>query len=295
MGRKVFCLTIAEALERYEREFLAARNLAPRTRGEYLRDLTIFAQFLHEAFGSASTGDVSRNHLNAYLAHLDNLHLAGTTRRRKVSSLSSLFGFLKSAGYLTQDPTEQLIPPEREQHRPRVLTEAEYKRLQLACAHETRDGAIIELILQTGLRLSEVSRLRVGDVNLPVKISKDEGGTGAVHVQGKGRKERAVTVNWKAARAIKSYLAVRPDGEDDHLFLTKFRRGIGPRAIENVANKYLDDASIHDASVHTLRHTFATHMVRRGTKLDVVRQALGHTDLKTTSIYVDLALSANME
>ena len=104
-----------------------------------------------------------------------------------------------------------------------------------------------------------------------------------------GRKAR-VTLNWKACKAVKAYLAVRPvDAEDDRLFVTKFHRGMGPRAVQRVVEKYLTEAGIAGASVHSLRHTFATHQTRRGTKLDVVRQALGHESLATTSIYVGLA------
>jgi len=98
-----------------------------------------------------------------------------------------------------------------------------------------------------------------------------------------------VTLNWKACKALKTYLAVRPEAEDDRLFVTKFRRGMGPRSIQRVVEKYLQDAEIAGASVHSLRHTFATQQTRRGTKLSVVQQALGHESLATTSIYVELA------
>ncbi len=154
---------------------------------------------------------------------------------------------------------------------------------------DIRDLAIIELVLQTGLRLSEVARLHVNHIDLPAKISKEPGFVGSVTVLGKGRKQRSVTLNYKACRAIKNYLALRPDSEDTHLFLTKYRKGISPRSIEKLLTKHLKEAGIPNASVHTLRHTFATHNVRRGTKLEVVRQALGHESLETTSIYVHLA------
>ena len=170
-----------------------------------------------------------------------------------------------------------------------MLTEGEYKRLLEAVRHETRDAALVEVLLQTGMRLSELARLTLSDVELPAKISRDQGSVGSVRIFGKGRKERTVTLNWKACKAIKAYLAARPKVEDEHLFLTKFGRGMGPRAIQYRVERYLKEADIQGASVHTLRHTFATHMVKKGTKLDVVRQALGHQDLKTTSVYVDLA------
>jgi integrase len=175
------------------------------------------------------------------------------------------------------------------------LSKAEYKRLLDAVRHETRDAALIELILQTGLRLSEVARLTLNDIELPAKIvrpdpaRKDPGTWGRVLVHGKGRKQRTVTLNWKACKAIRAYQAVRPNVDDSHLFITKFGRGIGPRSIENLVMKYLDEAGIHDATVHSLRHIFATMHAKQGTKLGVLRDALGHESLETTSRYVGLA------
>jgi site-specific recombinase XerD len=161
--------------------------------------------------------------------------------------------------------------------------------LQLACAHEIRDAAIIEVLLQTGLRLSELARLGLQSFELPAKINRDQGNVGSVHIYGKGRKDRTITLNWKACKAIKAYLAIRPRVEDQRLFITKFGSGISPRAIENVVEKYLKEAGITGASVHTLRHTFGTHMAKKGTKLDVIRQAMGHESLDTTGIYVHFA------
>jgi site-specific recombinase XerD len=156
--------------------------------------------------------------------------------------------------------------------------------------YETRDAAIIELLLQTGLRLSEIARLRLSDIELPVKVTKEPGCVGSARINGKGRRQRIVTVNWKACKALKAYLAIRPKtAEDDHVFLTKFQRGIGPRSIELLVTKHLAEAGIRDACVHTLRHTFATHSAIKGTSLRVIQETLGHADLKTTSIYVGLA------
>ncbi|MGH2530933.1 MAG: tyrosine-type recombinase/integrase [Thermomicrobiales bacterium] len=299
MDNKAVSPTLAEALTLYKVEHLAGRNLAPLTRAAYTRDLEALITWVeqHAAAGIPTAIDkIERRHLERYLAHMDSLGLAGSYRRRKVAAIRSFFGFLHEQGFIPRSPAEKLIPPARARYQPRVLTEAEYKRLLDAVRHEVRDGAIIEVLLQTGLRLSELSQLRIGDVELPPTIrrpnaaAKDPGSVGAVHAHGKGRKERTVTLNWKACKAIKAYLAVRPDdAENDRLFVTKFRRGMGPRAIQRVIEKYVKEAGIPNASVHALRHTFATHQTRRGTKLDVVRQALGHESLATTSIYVDLA------
>lgn len=282
-------LTLAQALVEYRVSFLAARNLAPRTRREYSTDIQALITFLTDRCSLSSPIQVERKHLESYLAELDRRGLTGNTRRRKVASIRSLFAFLEDRGDLNHNPASKLIPPARERLQPRVLTEAEYKRLQLAVAHQVRDAAIIELLLQTGMRLSELARLTLNQIELPAKISREDGHVGSVHIYGKGRKDRTVTLNWKACRAIKAYFAIRPRADDVRVFVSKFGGGLSARAIQNVVAKYLVEATISHASVHTLRHTFATHMVKKGTKLDVVRQALGHEDLKTTSIYVELA------
>ncbi|MGB3346892.1 MAG: tyrosine-type recombinase/integrase [Candidatus Humimicrobiia bacterium] len=168
-------------------------------------------------------------------------------------------------------------------------TRKEYKRLQLAYSHETRDAAIIELLLQTGMRLSELVNLKVYDIELPKKITKEPFNVGSIHIIGKGRKERTITLNWKACKAIKTYLKVRPKTDNKGLFITKFGKPVGPRGFQNVIKKYLEEANIKNASVHTLRHTFATHQIKKGTNIRVVQEALGHESLQTTSVYISLA------
>jgi site-specific recombinase XerD len=281
--------SLSDTLLLYETEYLAARNLAFRSRQEYLNDLKDLLSFLTGGQGITDPVKVTKQHLERYLAELDRRGFAGSTRRRKVASIRSFFSFLQDAGIIQLSPALKLIPPERERNEPRVLSEGEYKGLLEAVRGDIRDQAIIELILQTGLRLTEVARLHVNHVSLPSKISKEPGYVGSVTVLGKGRKQRSVTLNYKACRAIKNYLAVRPDVTDSHLFISKFRNGLSARAIEHRVTKHLKEAGIPNASVHTLRHTFATHTIKRGTKLEVVRQALGHESLETTSIYVHLA------
>jgi len=279
--------TLTDALALYEESFLAARNFAPTTRVKYLSDLTDLIRFLTEELGLTRPEHVERRHLERYLAELDRRELKGSSRRRKVSSIRSFFTFLEQEGLIPLSPAAKLIPPERERYQPRVLTEVEYKRLMAAVHGEIRDEAIIELLLQTGIRLSELSRLTISDIDLPAKIDREH--TGAAHITGKGRKERTVTLNYKACRAIRNYLAIRPKIDEDALFLTKFGLPIGPRSIENIITKYAAAAGIPEASPHALRHTFATHHVRKGTSLASVRAALGHENLATTSLYVGLA------
>ena len=279
------------AIDLFETVYMASRNLAARTREEYKADVTQLADFL-KTRRVDGVGETGLSHLQAFLAELDDRGLAGVTRRRKTASIKAVFGFLAAQGLLARNPARELIPPEREYKEPRFLSTQEYRALLRACAHETRDAAVIELILQTGIRLSEVARLRLDDVELPLRINRDPANTGTLFIHGKGRKSRTLPLNYKACRALKAWLSVRPGIPEPTLFVTKFREPMGPRAIQRVVTKYLDEAGIRNASVHTLRHSFATHHVARGTNLRTIQEALGHADLKTTSIYVSMAKEA---
>ncbi len=282
---------LTEALTAYQQTYLPARNMAPRSRREYTTDITELVHFLQER-GIGEPGQLTLQHLNAYLASLDQRHLSGYTRRRKVSSIKSFCKFLTTNEYVAKDPSLQLIPPKKESTSPRVLSETEYKRLQLAVANQPLAAAIVEVFLQTGIRLSELANIDIADIELPQKISKDAGNVGQVHVRkGKGRKDRVLTLNYKACRAIKAYLRVRPEPviETDRLFLSKFRKPITPRGVEWIVHKYLDEAGIRGAKVHTLRHTFGTHQVKMKTSLRTVQEMMGHESLETTGMYVGLA------
>ena len=280
--------TLEEALARYARVYMPSRNFSPKTRINYHNDLTDLIRFL-AGHGIRRLDRVTKTHLEGYLAELDVRGYAGTSRKRKTYAIKSLFAFLCDAAYLPQDIAQRLVPPQVEHKEPRVLSKAEYLHLLRACTHHPRDAALLELLLQTGMRLSEAARLTQDDVELPAKIGRDPEATGRVHVVGKGRKERWIPLNYKACRALQTWLCVRPSAPIEALFVTKFRQPMGVRAIQHVVEKYLGEAGIRGASVHTLRHTFATHHVAQGTSLRSVQEILGHADLKTTSIYVQLA------
>jgi integrase/recombinase XerD len=284
--------SLDQAIKLFEAVYMASRNLTGRTRVEYKIDLTQLAEFLKTRGVAHQAEKIGLSHLQAFLAHLDAKGLTGATRRRKTASIKALFGFLAASDLIRQNPARELIPPEREYKKPRFLTTQEYRALLRACAHETRDSAIIELILQTGIRLSEVTRLTIRDIEFPPRINSDPANTGSIFIQGKGRKQRTLPLNYKACRALKAWLTVRPNIPDSALFVTKSWEPMGPRAIQRVVKKYLGEADIQNASVHSLRHSFATHHVANGTSLRTIQEALGHADLKTTSIYVSMAKEA---
>jgi integrase/recombinase XerC len=286
-------LTLDHALDQYQQRYLDAGALALRTRREYRNDLNSVIAFLTEQCRLSSPTQVTRVHLEAYLVHLDGHGYSGAARRRQFASIRSLFLFLLHAGVIATDPTLRLIAPEREDQPPRVLTETEYRQLQLVVSQDvslsgTRDSAIIELLLQTGLTLSEVARLTTANLDLPLTRAQD-GPPGTVQVLRRGRPARALPLNYQACQAMHDYLAVRPPVEDTALFLSKFQAGMSPRSIERAVAKHLTAARIHNASVHTLRHTFATNQVKNHTSLETIQELLGHASLDTVLRYVDLA------
>jgi site-specific recombinase XerD len=171
-----------------------------------------------------------------------------------------------------------------------VLTETEYRRLREAVGHRPRMAAIVELMLQTGIRIGELVKLQLRDVQLPSVSGEERGQLGELWIrQGKGRKGRRLPLNRRVCGALRTYLAVRPQAETPALFLSKYRQPLSARAVEHLFHKYLAIARIEDASPHTLRHTMATHMIKSGATLRSVQEMLGHANIQTTSRYVSLA------
>src|SRR3712207_859231 len=283
--------TLAQSVELFARDGMPARNLAAHTRKNYLLDLTDLVQFL-ESRGVTRIADVSLRHLEAYQAEMDRRGYASSTRNRKTQSIRILFQFLELHGITERNLAAKLIPPAIQKKEPRYLTEAEYQRLLRVCSHNARDAAMIELFLQTGMRLAELAKLQLTDIDIPKHITPDPDNTGSVRVRRKGGKTEYIPLNHKACKALAAYLKVRIDVGYPTLFLSQFKQPMSTRAIQQRVEKYLTEAGIEGASVHTLRHTMATHHVARGTDLKTVQETLGHASLATTTIYVSLAKTA---
>lgn len=284
-------VTLRQALTLFETVGMPARNLSLRTRAEYRHDLSNLIKWL-EGQGISTLAAVSLQHLTGYQAEMDKRGYKPSTRSRKTHAIKSWFKFLYDQGVLALNVAERLIPPRSIKPEPRFLSEAEYQRLLRACSHHLRDAAIIEVFLQTGMRLSELARLKLDDVELPSKITRDPDNMGMVRVTRKGGKVDTIPLNYKACQSLAAWLKVRPKVEHDALFVTKFRTPIGKRAIQQAIRKYMAEADIAHASVHTLRHTMATHHIAHGTDPKTIQETLGHASLTTTTIYISLAKKA---
>ncbi|MDE3076335.1 MAG: tyrosine-type recombinase/integrase [Chloroflexota bacterium] len=277
-----------ECLLEYGCSYFRLRNYAETTRRGYLGDQLLFVRFLKSEYGVSRVGEVERRHVVDYLTQVERRGVRSATVARKLAALRSFFGYLEEEGSAGSSPVRGLRRPKQESAQPRVLSYVEYARLREAAAGDPRGRAIIEVFLQTGIRLSEAARLRVEDVALP--DGHELPGIGSLRVWGKGRKERTITLNSRACAALIAYLSTRAEYEGNApLFVSKYGAALTGRSIERIVAKLTSSTGIAGASVHTLRHTFATHSVRKGTNVRVVQEALGHSSLQTTSRYVSLA------
>ncbi|HKP54948.1 MAG TPA: tyrosine-type recombinase/integrase [Chloroflexia bacterium] len=275
--------TVRHAVALFEVVGMPARNLAARTRGEYANDLHDLVKFL-DGRGVRALADVTLPHLEAYMAELDRRGHKPSTRNRKAHTIKIFFSFLEPQGIISSNPALRLKPPKAQKREPRFLSEDEYRRLLRACSHNIRDAAIIEVLLQTGMRLSELANLTVGDLELPALITRDLDNTGSARVRRKGGKVDTIPLNYKACQVLAAWLKARPKMPFDEVFVSKFKTPMTARAIQYIVAGYMKEADIKGASVHTLRHTMATHHVARGTDLKTVQETLGHASLATQQL-----------
>jgi len=272
-------------LEPFNDFLMLELGASPRTDEAYGRDLTRFATYAMSR-GAAGPPDVTARMLREYVYHLKDLGLAPASIRRNVSALRTYFKFLLGEGHLTHDPSERLESPKRWRTLPEVLSVAEVERLLASPTLDDplvfRDRALLELAYGAGLRVSEWISIGVRDVMF------DEG---LVRVFGKGSKERLVPIGRRAIGALASYVReLRPRLEHGEgrgaLFLNARGQPLTRMGAWKILTKYVTRAGIEKhVSPHTLRHSFATHLLEGGADLRAVQEMLGHADISTTQIY----------
>ena len=272
-------------LERFH-DFLALeRGSAPTTTEAYERDLERFALFAQSKGARAPTGVTSRL-LRDYVYHLKDVGLAPTSIRRNVSAVRTYYRFLLGEGQVVRDPSERLETPKKWRTLPDVLTAAEIDRLLAAVTLDEplafRDRAMLELAYGAGLRVSEWISLGVKDVMLDEAL---------VRVLGKGSKERLVPIGRRAIAATAVYVReLRPRLEKGKgrgaLILSARGAQLTRMGAWKILQKYVRKAELKKrVTPHTLRHSFATHLLEGGADLRAVQEMLGHADISTTQIY----------
>jgi integrase/recombinase XerC len=260
---------------------LSGKNRSQATIRAYQTDIQQFIVFLHEISVSAITPqDVEKVDILEYLSFLAKKDLTGVARARKLSAIREYFRFLEGLGEIAKSPTNGVETPKREKNTRQVLRSDEYTKMLSLAGASPRDYAILQVFLQTGIRVSELAHLRIEDIDF-IKPS--------ITVRGKGKQEREIALEKKGIHALKSYLAVRGEGFSERVFLNYQGEPISERGIRKLVVKYRKEAGItKKASCHTLRHTFATYKAEQGVSAFQLQQWLGHANLNTTQIYVHL-------
>ena len=283
-------------LQRFEHHLRVERNLSEHTCNAYLRDLRAFREFPIETLGWPDGGlkmmeKVDAIVLRRYLGLLHKTHRKSSIGR-KLATIRTFFRFLVREGVLASNPGDGVSTPRQEKYLPTTLSVDEIfallEREQGPSPLLVRDRAIFELLYSCGLRISELTGLNLENLD-PEQ--------GLVRVLGKGRKERIVPVGNKALEAIRSYLELRTStADEDALFLNARGGRLTQRSIQRNLKRHLVQAGVLTrATPHTLRHSFATHLLDGGADLRSIQELLGHASLSTTQKYTQVSVDHLMK
>ena len=265
------------------------RRLSPRTVTAYASDLAAYLRWCERSSTDPVRPD--RRDVRRYLAEMTSSGYSRRTTARRLSSLRGFLGFLERRGVAADDPSAALRAPKQPRRLPKVIEEPTLDALLDAPDTETpaglRDGAILELLYATGLRVAELSSLDIGDVDLAQGLAK---------ATGKGDKQRIVPLHRAAIARIKAWLtAGRPQmtriDSGEALFLNRLGTRMQPGAVRRMMTRYLREiGAATSLSPHTIRHTFATRLLENGADLRTVQELLGHVALSTTQIYTHVSV-----
>jgi len=259
---------------------LEGRNASPETIRAYTTSLTQFLGYLAEGYPSGLRADeVQQEDIEEYLTALARRGLSGVTRANRLAAIRELFRFLVRRGLLSASPAFEVSTPKREKRGRVWLRPDEYTKLLSAAGGNLRDFCILQLFLQTGVRVSELCGLNTEDVDIPGKLLRVRAG--------KGQQARDIPLEKKAIRALKSWLDLRGFvATTDALFPNRYGQRLSERSVRELLTTYREAAGITKrATPHSLRHTFASYKAKAGVPLPMLKDMLGHAKLSTTQIY----------
>lgn len=264
------------------------KDISPHTLRAYTRDLGEFLLFTDK-----KVSDINNLDIRDFLASLHHKKLKKSSISRKLATIRSFFKYLYREGSVTKNPAKFVSSPKVQKVLPRFLTVDEAFALMNSPKGDTflatRDRAILELLYSSGLRVSELTSLNINDFDLKGSI---------VRVKGKGKKERIVPVGSKALESVKDYLPERILLKKKSLALFLNNRGgrLTQRSVRRIVDKYSRMIALESRlSPHTLRHTFATHLLNSGADLRAIQELLGHSSLSTTQKYTHVDIARLME
>lgn len=257
--------------------FLKKQGKASATILAYGKDIQQLAEFLSKKqITQAST--VKPENIEEFKNYLAGEKYLAKSISRKLNSIKTFFRFLRSEGLITDDPASTISHPKYEIAPPRILSKMEYRALRDAARDDIRMAAIIELLLQTGLRIGELARLELDDLtDKEIKIKSFE-----------SHPDRTIPLNQAAKKALDRYLNVRPKTKSGNVFVTKTGKPLLVRNMRTSIDRYFRIADIKNATVNALRHTFIAHQLMSGASVLFVQKLVGHKRLSTTEKYLEM-------
>jgi tyrosine recombinase XerC len=273
-------------LKKYIAHLRDIKQYSPHTVKAYEIDIRQFQEFF-----AANRLELTKGNIRDFIAHVFARSRNKATVARKIYAVRSFYGYLVKSGALEHNPLEGISSPKQERKIPRILTENEMQAFLDALPEENflqlRNKALFEFLYATGLRISELTGLRRGDIHFPERL---------VRVLGKGRKERIVPFHEQAAAIMDRYLQrlqLEFPQAQDRVFVNSRGGSLTPRSVERILPAVYHGlvSSRQRIHPHLLRHSFATHLLQRGANLRVIQELLGHSSLATTEKYTNLNLS----
>jgi len=269
------------------------KNYSANTIAAYRNDLTQFLAFISDVSRlppNADWSSVNRDHILSYILYLQDREYASSTVARKIAAVKSFFRFIQETGVIQEDPTASIASPKVRKRPPKALSHKQVERLLAESTKDhspkgLRDRALMSLLYATGMRVTELISLDLTDVNLAART---------IRCTGRGNQERIVSLNDMATRALRDYLEHgRPNlgasEEERALFVNHRGRRLTRQGLWLIIKRYVQAAGISkEVTPHTLRHSFALHMLNRGADLREVQQLLGHASISTTQAYTAL-------
>jgi integrase/recombinase XerC len=274
--------SLQDTIERFLHHLETERRLSVNTSRGYRRDLAELRAFC-EACGIARWQDLDTHGVRRYAAQAHRRGLNGRSIQRRLSAVRSFYNYLLRESLVSHNPAHDVSAPKSESRLPDTLNVDDISRLLDVREQDAlliRDAAMLELMYSSGLRLGELTGLDSGDIDLQQRL---------VRVTGKGAKTRLLPVGAKAIAALEAWLQVRPAGTDAALFTTRQGRRLSARAVQDrVRRLALRQGVPGKVHPHTLRHSFASHLLESSGDLRAVQELLGHADISTTQVYTHL-------
>lgn len=270
-------LNISQAVSAFK-SHLAEQGRASATILAYSKDIEQLADFIAKS-STFVLAEVTKDNIDAFKASLAEKNYTTKSISRKINSIKSFFSYVLTQGLITENPSIGVSHPKYDIKPPRLLNKIEYRALRDACREDLRMAAIVELLLQTGMRISELANLKISDIDVT---------TNQITIRAyESHPERIIPINQPAKEALDRYLTIRPKSANTNVFITKTGNSFLIRNIRSNLDRYFHIAGIENAKVNDLRHTFIAQQLTSGSPLVYISKLVGHKRLSTTEKYLD--------